>query len=173
MKIKILNIVFFFLIACSTKQNKQNRPQTYENELAQVVVDSKDSITYYKIISIIQNSKEPFSYLQDKNWQQYESMGDSDTALALFAYRIINQMDTTFDGEEEHIRLYDESEKVKKIMLGLFKADSSIDKILPQLDTLNKKFRKFAEITVQKDIKQLGESDGPLGEFIDNLKIRK
>ena len=141
--------------------------------MVQVVGSFKDSTTYNNIIHIVQNTKEPTSYFQDKNWQQYESMGNSDTALALYAYRIIKQMDTTFEGEEEHIRLYNEIKKVKKNMLGLFRTDSSIDKILTQLDTLNIKFRKFAEIEVQKDLKQFGQSDGRLGEFIYNLKKRR
>ncbi|MGG9971515.1 hypothetical protein ACQ33O_06945 [Ferruginibacter sp. SUN002] len=153
---KTLPLIFLvFLFACTANKTKQKE---------------QDSVSYSSIITALQKSSTPSSFFNNDYWKQYESTGNPDTAIALFTYRIIKQVDTSFDNTESHIRLYNEDKKVKNLILTIFKSDTSISSILNKIDALNSSFRAFAEKEVNSEMKKHGAFTGPLGEFIESLK---
>lgn len=156
---KILVIgIFCTLISCNS--NRENP------------VLKTNSNSSHTIVQAINESNSPQNLISDDRWKEYENMGDPDTALTLWAYRISKQLDTSYECYECHIRLYNESEKIKDYLSLLFRSDSSIMKITYYIDTINIKFRKFAENTVNAEVKEYGTTDGRLDEFISSLKER-
>jgi hypothetical protein len=122
------------------------------------------------LFDMIRSSKNAAVLINDSRWSEYESSGDPDTALVLFGYRIIEKSDTSFEEPESYIRLYQESNKVKQLMPQIFKSDTTVSRVLHQLGSLNQRFKAYAESEVAVDIKEFGQSDGPLYDFISSLK---
>lgn len=168
---KTLPFIFLvFLFAYKTKQTKQQKENSISVKNPVKYNSLKDSFSYSSVISKLQKSPTPNSFFNNDSWKQYESIGHPDTALALFAYRTIKQVDTSFNDNESHIRLYKENKKVKQLLLIIFKSDSSINSVLEKIDTLNTRFRVFAEREVKKEIKKSGAASEPLGEFVESFK---
>lgn len=102
-------------------------------------------------------------------WRTYEITGHPDTALMLYAYRII-VTDTIPDflDYDTHINLYNSSVKVKELMHSLFENEVGIDDIISHVDSINTNFYEFALTEVEKMKEKYGASEGPYHEFLQN-----
>ena len=160
-----------------------------ENKLTGNSPEFKDSLTNKTLMldSVIINNntddldqagiyttgKENFSdtLIYGKRWSEIESSGDPDTALALFAYRII--FTNNIEESDDCLILMNVIESqttTKNLMKSIFRHKSKIYNFDKSIDSLNKASALHAREIVEQEIQQYGESEGPCFELYEKNK---
>jgi hypothetical protein len=152
-----INILFvLLLLSCNNNNNKSAITDKEKDSTQQV---DTNHVTY----------KTPTdSLLARINNKEYISMGDPDTALALFLYN--NYLKFNFEDQaEEYIRWDLENKKIKPLIANLFLKDKTNDSLLPILERNRNLFVRQMRDKVIADYNQF---DGVSGMYFDFLVKR-
>jgi uncharacterized membrane protein YheB (UPF0754 family) len=138
------NLIFILLLAAC---NNAPKPQPVTEAVAEV--NKTDSVTEAEA--------------------QYMSMGNPDTALAMFLFKNYKNFDPE-DQVEEYIRWDLENEKIKPLLISLYLKDQNKDSILNILQKNTEIFHEKAVIKVLDDYKKYNEVAGPLFYYLADKK---
>ncbi len=132
------------LYSCQSKLDTRNE-SSGENKLQ----DTSISINYSNL---------KISRIHGKPWQEYERFGSGDTALTLYAYRILNSKDHSgIDDCQSRANLILLKEKVLSIAPKLFGNKFDLLRFENKIDSLNSRAIEMAWEEIKQDRKLYGD----------------
>ncbi|MCB0736495.1 MAG: hypothetical protein KDC92_03205 [Bacteroidetes bacterium] len=170
---RLCGLVLFALVSCDKEKKNLSEQQDNETNVRVEIIESKDTQAEYDLIGSTENmDSSDFGKLKYHNsdWLQYEENGDPDTALVMFAYRLIKTGERPYYNYDAFINLHKDSTVVMQVLINEFGRKENKMHYDSAYRHLLSGFAKYSDSVVNYEIDKYGISDGPYMHFLNLVR---